>query len=41
MKLKKLARRATLKQGLAGIAAVYAVSPKGETRLIGTGILDN
>lgn len=37
MKLKKLTRRETVKQGLAGIAAIYNVSREGEARLIGTG----
>jgi hypothetical protein len=37
MRLKKLSRRKTLKQGLAGIAPIYKVSLEGEAKLIGTG----
>ncbi len=37
MRLRKLTRRETLKQGLAGIAAIYKVSLEGEATLIGTG----
>jgi hypothetical protein len=37
MRLKKLNRRKTLKQGLAGIAPIYKVSFEGEATLIGTG----
>jgi hypothetical protein len=37
MRLRKLTRRETINQGLAGIAAIYKVSLEGEAKLIGTG----
>ena len=37
MRLRKLNRRKTLKQGLAGIAPIYKVAFGGEAKLIGTG----